>query len=145
MPRKLSASRRDELWRREAKLACEAGRGDLPICNLCDQPVQIGQAWDESHAPIAKAFGGKATGIAHRDHNREHGAKVVWPAVAKSNRVHRYHVGASGPGLGRYPMRAGVRSSVSKTFRHGLQPRLTLAQKHAAMLAKRAIVPEAAP
>lgn len=141
MPRRLSPTKREALWLCEAKAAEVAGRGPYPICNLCDLPVQPGQAWDESHMPIARAFGGRLTGIAHERCNRMHGVQVVWPSVAKSNRVRRFHIGASGPGLGKYPMRAGRRSPISKTFRYGLQPRLTLAQRHARVMAARAIVP----
>lgn len=141
MSRRLSPTKREALWLCEATAAVAADRGPHPICNLCDLPVQPGQAWDESHMPIARSFGGSLTGVAHERCNRMHGVQVVWPAVAKSNRVRRFHIGASGPGLGRYPMRAGRRSLVSKTFRNGLQPRLTLAQKHARAMAARAIVP----
>ena len=136
---------REALWLREKNKAYLAGRGKLPICNICDLPVCEQDAWDESHNPAkAKAFGGKATGIAHRLCNRQHGAAVVTPAVAKSNRVRRFHIGASGPGLGRYTMSGGRWSPLTKTFRHGVQLRLTGAERHALTMAKRAIVPDTA-
>lgn len=143
--KRLSPTKREALWDREAKLACAAGRGPHPICNRCDCAVTPGQAWDESHEPIAAAFGGSETGVAHRLCNREHGAQVVWPAVAKSDRVRRFHIGASGPGRGRHPMRGGRRSNERKTFSHGVIPRLTLGQKLARMRAKKMIAPMESP
>jgi hypothetical protein len=44
---------REALWLREMQRAQSLGRGDKPICNLCDLPVQPGQAWHESHCPCA--------------------------------------------------------------------------------------------
>ena len=139
--KRLSPTKREALWDREAKLACAAGRGPDPICNRCDLAVTPGQDWDESHEPVAAAFGGHETGVAHRRCNREHGARVVWPAVAKSDRVRRFHIGAAGPGRGRHPMRAGRRSGERKTFRYGVVPRLTLTEQLARMREKRAIAP----
>lgn len=142
MSRRLSATKRAKLWQREALNAALDGHRRLPICNLCGLAVEIGHDWDDSHAPEKpKCFGGTRRGVAHRRCNRDHGAKVVTPAFAESNRKQARHIGASGPGLGKAPMRAGRRSPVSKSFRHGLVPRLTHAQKHAAFLAGRAIVP----
>jgi hypothetical protein len=132
-----NSKKREALWQRESLAAHLAGRGTSPICNICGLPVTPGQAWDESHDGAPKAFGGRSTGIAHRRCNHDHGAQVVAPAAAKAKRVHRKHIGAAGAGLGRYPMAAGRRSDVSKTMHHGLQPRLTGAQKHAAMMAAR--------
>ena len=71
------------------------------------------------------------------------------PAVARAKRLAAIAAGLKGPGLGRYPMPGGRFSTVSKTMRHGVQPRLTNAQKHRRMLARLALVPaeaaEAAP
>lgn len=140
---RFSSRKRDDLWSRECMASHSAGRGRLPICNLCDEPVTADQAWDESHHPAQpRVFGGKSVGIAHHDCNHRHGFIVVKPQVDKCNRVRRRHLGITGPGLGRYPMKAGRRSRVTKTMRHGLKPRLTLSQKLAAMRAKRAIVAE---
>lgn len=77
-------------------------------------------------------------------HDRETAAVDI-PAIAKANRRRDAHYGTGAPP--RHPMRAGRRSSVSKSFRRGLIPRLTHAQKHAAFLAGRAILPapEASP
>lgn len=130
---KFNSKKREALWQREKLAAYKAGLGSLPICNLCNRPVREQDAWDESHAPERpKAFGGKSTGIAHRLCNHEHGAKVVTPAVAKSNRVRAFHIGASGPGLGKSPMRAGRRSPISKSFGKGVVRRTTLSERLAA-------------
>lgn len=148
MTRRLSATARTKLWKREALNAYLDGRGRFPICNLCDLPVAPGHDWDESHAPEKpRCFGGTRTGVAHLRCNRDHGAKVVVPAFAESNRKQRQHIGAAGPGLGKSPMRAGRRSSVKKTFRHGVVPRLSGVQEHARVMAGRAIppAPEASP
>jgi hypothetical protein len=69
-------------------------------------------------------------------HDRWTGAVDI-PTIAKANRRRDAHYGTGSPP--RHPMRAGRRSGVSKSFRHGLVPRLTHAQKHAAFLAGRAI------
>ncbi len=136
----MNARQRADLWSREATVAYLNGRGRLPICNLCDTPMQIGQAWEVSHRPgKAKSFGGRDVGVAHARCNREHGAKVVTPALAKAHRVRARHIGASGPGLGKRPMRGGRRSGESKSFRHGVIRRLSAAQKHQRCMAKRAI------
>lgn len=133
----LSPTKREQLFNRERVAAKAAGRGDHPICNRCGLPVTPGQAWDESHEPTPQAFGGHATGVAHARCNREHGSKEVWPLVAKTNRKRRYHIGASGPGLGPCPMACGRRSRQSKSMRHGIVKRETQGQKHQRMLAKR--------
>lgn len=139
---------RERIWLRECFNAYAAGRGDgsCPICNICDEPVTKIQAlrdgWHESHHPDhPKVFGGKSVGVAHAACNLEHGREVVMPAVRHSNRVRAFHNGTKRPGMGRYPMRAGRRSGFTKTMGHGLQPRQTLAQRHAAVMAARAIVP----
>ncbi len=139
---RFNSKRREQLWQREKFAACQAGRGDLPICNLCDLPVFETDAWDESHHPgRAKAFGGRVVGIAHHACNHQHGAAVVTPAVAKSNRIRRKHIGAAGPGLGKYPMRGGRRDRIKKTMRGEVILRLTGAERHALMMARREITP----
>ncbi len=135
--RGLSPTKREQLYERERAAAIAAGAGDHPICNRCGLPVTPGQAWDESHEPTPHAFGGHATGVAHARCNREHGAREVWPLVAKSNRKRRYHIGASGPGLGRNPMPCSRRSGQSKTMRRGVVKRETQGQKFKRAMAKR--------
>src|SRR4029077_7132784 len=135
-----NSRKREQLWLREKGKARIAGRGPLPICNLCDRAVREQDAWDESHVPhMPKAFGGKVTGIAHHLCNITHGATVVRKAVEKSNRVRRKHIGAAGRGLGRYPMRGGPRGAFKIGVGGGRQPRTTSAERHAAMIASRTL------
>lgn len=70
-------------------------------------------------------------------------AEVDIPAIAKADRRRDAHYGTASPK--RHPMRAGRRSQLSKSFRHGLVPRLTGSEKHALCMARRAIVPEVSP
>lgn len=106
--RRRSAKQREELWRAEAVKAQTAGRGDYPICNLCDFPVLPARLWDESHDPaMPHAWGGTETGIAHRKCNRRHGAQVVVPMLAKAKRQWRINVGITEPGIGPNPLPGG--------------------------------------
>lgn len=128
---------RDQTWALEKLAAYKAGRGELPICVHCDGPVMVGQAWDVAHVDIPRSFGGKSVACAHRRCNQRDNNLVVTPAAAKSERVRKKHLGTNGAGLGNAPMRCGRRSLQTKTMNRGVQPRLTLAQRHRAFLAKR--------
>lgn len=86
---------REELYDREADKARAMGRGEHPICNLCDLPVAPGQEWDESHVGRPAALGGRDVGVAHRRCNRRHGAQVVTPMVAKAKRARQKHIRAA--------------------------------------------------
>jgi len=91
----MSTTSRQKAWDREVARSKELGLGELPICNLCGCPVGIGQAWDESHDPLkARAQGGTDTGVAHRKCNRDHGAQIVTPQIAKEKRIRARHTGA---------------------------------------------------
>lgn len=136
---RFGSRKRDHLWSRECLCSHLAGRGPLPICNLCDVVVNAGDDWHESHDPAQpRVFGGKSVGIAHALCNILHGVRVVKPAVTRSNRIRDVHLGLKGPGLGPCPMRAGRRSPITKTMRHGVQPRRSSSEKLAETLAKRA-------
>lgn len=126
---RLSRKERRELWEAEAAKAVEAELGEFPICNICDLPVHALQDWDQSHMPVAHSFGGVEFGIGHRRCNRLHGAQVVRPALAKSDRIRERHVNIRGEGLGRTPMDGGRRSPVSKTIEGRVVPRLHLRDK----------------
>lgn len=93
---RLSSTKREQLYDAEALKAREAGKGDLPICNICDLPIDgVKQAWDESHDPsIPRWLGGVITGIAHRRCNRQHNNDHDTPLFAKSNRQRRMNIGA---------------------------------------------------
>lgn len=85
--RRLTTRQREELYERERQKAIAAGRGEFPICNICDCAIMVCQTWDESHHPaFPHALGGTDTGVAHERCNRRHGAEVVVPQVARANR-----------------------------------------------------------
>jgi hypothetical protein len=128
---------REQVWQLECLVAYKAGRGNYPICVHCDLPVTPADAWDRAHVTVPRALGGKSVGVGHRPCNQLDNNKVVTPTVAKAEAVRKKHVGITGPGLGNHPMQCGRRSRQRKTMNHGVQPRLTGAQKHADFLRKR--------
>lgn len=99
IPRRLNTTQREKLYDAEAAKAKAAGRGDLPICNICHQPVNgATQAWDESHDPHKPRWlGGDVTGIAHRRCNRLHNNVHDTPLYAKNNRQRQRYIGAKVP------------------------------------------------
>lgn len=147
------SKRRDAVWYGAAYRAhaanqgfrCTGPGGWTPICNLCGVPVLPTDPWDDSHVGAPKALGGRVTGVAHRACNQRDNNLVVTPMVARAKRRAAIAQGRKGPGLGRCPMRAGRFSAETKTFRHGVKRRQTLAHKIADMRAKRAIVAIEAP
>ncbi len=128
--RRLSSTAREELYDR-----CR-GDKDHPDCNLCGEPVLIGDAWDDSHVGAPHALGGNETGVAHRSCNRRDGAEVVTPMVAKAKRGRQKFIGAHQT---RYPMRGGRDDKISRGMDGRVKPRTTLTQKHAALMAKRGV------
>jgi hypothetical protein len=134
---RFGSKEREQVWNLESLAAHKAGRGRLPICVHCDIPVQPTDAWDRAHVTVPRAFGGKSVGVGHRLCNQLDNNQNVTPAFAKAERVRKRYLGITGPGLGRHPMPAGRRSGVTKTMGRGVQPRLTLAQKHQQFLANR--------
>lgn len=128
---------REQVWQLECLAAYKAGRGELPICPHCDQPVKPDQAWDRAHVTVPRAFGGKSVGVGHRKCNQLDNNEVVTPAASKAREVYNKHHGIKGPGLGNSPMRFGRRSSQRATMRHGVQPRLTLGQQHREFIRRR--------
>jgi hypothetical protein len=141
---KFGSKLREQVWQLECLVAHKAGRGQYPICVHCDLTVTPDQAWDRAHVAVPRALGGKSVGVGHRKCNQLDNNQVVTPMVAKADAVRKKFLGIDGPGLGRAPMAAGRRSRVRKTMNHGVQPRLTLAQRHKAFLAKRYFVEERA-
>jgi hypothetical protein len=90
--RRLTTAQRRALYEAELADAVEDG-AEYPACNICGGPIFSTDGWDVSHMPVAAALGGTRTGIAHRRCNREHGAKVVTPAVAQAKRRRDRHLG----------------------------------------------------
>lgn len=115
----LSSRDREKLYDAEAAKAKAAGLGNLPICNICQTPIDgTRQRWHESHDPkIPKHLGGDVTGIAHEAcnlrHNNEHDTPLYW----KTRRVRQRHIGAKVP-QGR-PMLGTKASGVKRPFRRG--------------------------
>src|SRR5438128_2042046 len=91
----LSSRDREKLYDAEAAKARECGRGEYPICNICDGPIGIGQRWHVSHDPTKPRWlGGAVTGIAHARCNLDHAYTIDTPAFHKSNRVRQRYIGA---------------------------------------------------
>lgn len=137
MKYRFGSRHRDELYSGAKVAAYLAGRGEFPICPHCDLPVTPDQAWDEAHVGTPKCFGGKSKMVGHRECNQRDNHLNVTPAFAKSERVRKRHVGITGPGLGRHPMRCGRRSRETKTMGRGVQRRTTYAERHARFLRER--------
>lgn len=57
-------------------------------------------------------------------------------AIAKVRAVTDKHLGIKGPGLGAKPLPCGTRSRLTKTFRHGVMPRVSGGERHRALMAK---------
>jgi hypothetical protein len=134
---KFGTRRRESLYQREQLAAHKAGLGKFPICVHCNLPVTPDQSWDEAHIDVPKCLGGKSVGVGHRLCNRLDNNEVVTPMAAKVRRKRLRHLGVTGPGLGKHPLPAGRRSKVSKTINNGVQPRLTLGERLAALKARR--------
>jgi hypothetical protein len=130
MPSRNHIRRRDALWAR-----CQDAAG-IVTCPHCDLPVQPSDQWDECHVGKPKWLGGKATRVGHHRCNEADRVANVMPVFHKTDQQRKKHHGISGAGLGACPMRHGRRTMTSKTFRHGIVPRLTHAQKHAATMKK---------
>ena len=96
MTARLSTTAREKLYDAEAAKAAAAGRGHLPICNICDCPIDgVKQDWDESHDPAKPRWlGGEITGIAHRKCNRLHNNRHDTPLFHKTRRQRQGFIGA---------------------------------------------------
>jgi hypothetical protein len=114
---RLSTKAREKLYDAEAAKARAAGRGDLPICNICDCPIDgKTQAWHESHDPTKPRWlGGEVTGIAHERCNLLHNNQHDTPLFAKNNRQRQGYIGAK---VSAYrPMPGTKRSGIRKPMR----------------------------
>ena len=142
MRKRSNSKRRETVWFRSKMTAYLAGRGRQPICPHCDLPVFETDDWDECHLPHApRAFGGgdgvEHVTVGHHRCNMLDAAQNVVPAVAKSNRIRRKHIGAHRPGMGRHPMPGGRRSAFKIAIGGGKKPRKRHAQLHADFMARR--------
>lgn len=93
---RLSSRDREKLYDAEAAKARGAGRGNLPICNICSLPIDgVRQAWDVSHDPtLPKWLGGDAVALAHRRCNRLWNNRHDTPLYFKVKRIRQHHIGA---------------------------------------------------
>jgi hypothetical protein len=121
--RRLSSKQREQLYQAEAEKAREAGRGEFPICRLCNMPIIAGSLWDANHeANKPHWLGGEIDGISHKRCNRLHNNQVDTPLFAKSERVRKKHLDFT---RSRSPMRGGRNDTIRKTMRGEVVPRLT--------------------
>lgn len=107
-------------------------------CEECQTPLSPG--WYEFHHAIPWEISRDSTigncAVLCRPCHGLSTAQVDVPTIAKSNRQRDRHIGAV---KSRHPMQCGRASKRTKTFGHGVQPRLTQAQKHARTMAVRRI------
>lgn len=93
MRHRLTSTQREQLYKREADKARDAGRGDYPICNICDLPIIPGSLWDASHQKHKPHWlGGDIEGCAHARCNRSWNNQHDTPLFAKSERVRKRHL-----------------------------------------------------
>lgn len=91
---RLTTRQREDLYDREVAKAVAAGRGNRPVCNLCNCPI-YGRDWHESHNKyLPHALGGEVDGIAHVRCNLEWNNIHDTPLVAKVKRVRQKNIGA---------------------------------------------------
>ncbi len=113
-PHSLTSKQREQLYESEAEVASAAGRGEFPICRLCDLAILPGQSWDtnhEGHKP--KWLGGKIDGISHRRCNALNARAYATPLYAKSERIRKRHLDFT---RSRSPMPGGRDDSIKKTM-----------------------------
>lgn len=92
---RLTSAQREALWDSEAAKAAASGRGQFPICRLCDLPVFPGQLWHDNHDRyLPHAIGGERDGISHQRCNLDHAHRVDVPLIAKVKRIRQKHIGA---------------------------------------------------
>jgi hypothetical protein len=115
MTRRLSTKQREKLYDAERDKARAAGRGDFPICNICQCSILPGRKWHESHNPLLpRAIGGEPAGIAHEKCNLTHARTHDVPLIAKVKRIRQKHIGAYQPDR---PMLGSVASGISRPFK----------------------------
>lgn len=114
---RLPSGKREQLYDAEAEKARASGLGNLPICNICGNPIDgTRERWHESHDPlIPKHMDGAVTGIAHERCNLDHNYKHDTPLFWKMKRARWRHIGAK---VSNYRPLAGTKASgIKKPFR----------------------------
>src|SRR5438045_4179199 len=123
MRHRLTTKQREKLYESEAEKAREAGRGEFPICRLCDLPIIGGSLWDENHeGHKPKWLGGKVDGISHRRCNRINNQTYATPLFAKSERIRKRFMDFT---RSRSPMPGGRDDSIKKTMNGKVVDRAT--------------------
>ena len=95
--KRLSSTAREKLYD-SCRIRNAAGTLETyPRCNIpgCGGFVTPGQRWVESHYPVMKANGGKATGVAHHRCNFRFFCEVEAPTLARAKRARQRHIGAT--------------------------------------------------
>lgn len=93
MRRRLGSKGREALYHSEANKALASGRGEYPICKLCDLPIAPGSLWHENHeAHKPHWLGGTVDGISHARCNRIWNNTHDTPLFAKNERVRKRHL-----------------------------------------------------
>jgi hypothetical protein len=161
---------RDVLYSLAKARARLAGRGEFPICPLCDLPVTPDQDWDAvdpgaarcksepSKSRSSKSCPSKSCpskscpsksrpsqAVGHRRCNAQANPALGKSATDKADRVRKRHAGITGPGLGAHPLPCGRRDRLRRTMRGRVLPRRTLAEKHREFLVRRDVVEVEAP
>ena len=128
---------RNSLWFGGRMRAHLAGRGVNPIRPHCDQPVLPTDAWDRCHVGAPTWAGGNDTQVGYRavqsaaQRRRRHAGFLEVVPRAQASRRRAWPRPRQTPVAGR--------PTITKTFRHGVQRRLSGAEKHALMMATRVI------
>lgn len=120
---RLNASEREQLWKSEADKARAEGRGDHPICKLCNFTILPGSEWHanhQSHKP--RWMGGEIDGISHAKCNRRHNNQHDTPLFAKNERVRKRFMNFRSPDN---PLPGGRDDPRKKTMRGKVVDRAT--------------------
>lgn len=90
---RLTAREREALYHDECHKALSEGRGEYPICRLCDLAVLPGQMWHANHqAHKPRWLGGAIDGISHARCNLRHNNQIDTPLFAKNERIRKRHL-----------------------------------------------------
>ena len=113
---RLTSAQREDLYDCEVAKALASGRGQFPICRLCDLPIFPGQQWHDNHDRyLPHAIGGERDGISHARCNLNHNHTHDTPLVAKVKRQRRKHIGAHLPAFRLIPgsKGSGIRKRIN--------------------------------
>jgi hypothetical protein len=123
---------RASLTRAQKVRVFDASRGR---CHICCQKIRVGSPWHVEHKIPLWAGGMDILENMAPAHLSCHAQKTSEEATgrAKETRVRANHLGIPKPGT---KLPGGRRSSETKTFSKGVQPRLSGREKHTALMEK---------